>query len=141
MWQPSGLEELLIKCCGCKISETWFAGVVLVIAGNSDYVIVIYWSFSYSTFLTILEYLQGSVQICTDLHRNFFKTSNKRCFFRRALFIQLIPFSKTEFMTIQFSNNPGISVRICTDLYRSLQIHTECSAWALHDVEIMSLRK
>ena len=40
------------------------------------------------------------------------------CFFRRALFNQLISFSKTEFMTIQFSNNPGISVRICADLYR-----------------------
>ena len=40
------------------------------------------------------------------------------CFFRSALFNQLISFSKTEFMTIQFSNNPGISVRICADLYR-----------------------
>ena len=70
-------------------------------------------------FQQILEYLQGSVQICTDSHRNFFKTSNKRrVFFRRALFNQLISFSKTEFMTIQFSNNPGISVRICADLYR-----------------------
>ena len=43
MWQPSGLVEVLIECCGCNISGTWFAGVVLVIAGNSEYVIVIYW--------------------------------------------------------------------------------------------------
>ena len=67
-----------------------------------------------------------SWNICKDLYRSvqirtetFFKTSNKMCvFFRRALFNQLIFISKAEFMTIQFSNNPGISVRICADLYR-----------------------
>ena len=30
-----------------------------------------------ANFKQILEYLQGSVQICIDSHRNFFKTSNK----------------------------------------------------------------
>ena len=43
MWQLSGLVEVLIECCGCNISGTWFAGVVWVIAGNLEYVIVIYW--------------------------------------------------------------------------------------------------
>ena len=44
MWQPSGLVDVLMKCCCCNISGTWFVGVILVISGNSEYVIVIYWS-------------------------------------------------------------------------------------------------
>ena len=47
MWLPSGLVEVLIKWRGCNVSGTWFAGVVFVIAGNLEYVIVIYWSVSY----------------------------------------------------------------------------------------------
>ena len=47
MWLPSKLVEVLIKECGCNISGTWLAGVVLVIIGNLEYVIVIYWSFLY----------------------------------------------------------------------------------------------
>ena len=67
----------------------------------------------------ICKDLYRSVHICTDSHRNFFETSNKRrVFFHRALFNQLNFFSKTEFMTNQFANNPGISVWICADLYR-----------------------
>ena len=105
---------MLIKCCGCNISGTWFAGVVLVIAGNSEYVIVIYWLI-FNKSWNICKDLYKSVQI----RRIFFNLQNKRrVFFRRALFNQLISFSKTEIMTIQFSNNPGISVRICADLYR-----------------------
>ena len=67
----------------------------------------------------------NSWNICKDLYRSlqirtetFLKTSNKRCFFRRALFNQILSISKTEFMTIEFSNSPGISVRLCADLYR-----------------------
>ena len=79
----------------------------------------------YSNLLVWLIF-NKSWNICKDLYRSVqirtetvFKTSNRRCaFFRRALFNQLISFSKTEFMTIHLSNNPGISVRICTDLYR-----------------------
>ena len=79
----------------------------------------------YSNLLVWLIF-NKSWNICKDLYRSvqirtetFFKTSNKRrVFSRRALFNQLISFSKTEFMTIQFANNPGISVRICADLYR-----------------------
>ena len=89
----------------------------------------IYWyGFNYSLFSNLLVWLifNKSWNICKDLYRSvqirtetFFKTSNKMgTFFRRALFNQLISFSKTEFMNIQFSNNPGISVRICADLYR-----------------------
>ena len=62
MWQPSGLVEALTKCCCCNISGVWFAGVALVIAGISQYVIVTHWSFSYG-------YLSNpgiSLQICTD---------------------------------------------------------------------------
>ena len=33
MWQPSGLVEVLIECCGCNILGTWFAGVVLLFVG------------------------------------------------------------------------------------------------------------
>ena len=43
---------MLIKCCCCNVAGKWFIGVVLVIAGNSEYVIVIFWS------------LFGSVKIC-----------------------------------------------------------------------------
>ena len=79
----------------------------------------------YSNFLVWLIF-NKSWNICKDLYRSvqirteiYFKTSIKRrVFFRRALINQLISFSKTEFMTIQFSNNPRISVRICADLYR-----------------------
>ena len=52
MWLPSVLVEVLIKESGFNILGTWFAGVVLVIAGNLEYVIVIYWSFSYGLFTT-----------------------------------------------------------------------------------------
>ena len=45
--------EVLIKCCWCNISGTWFAGVVSAIAGNLEYVIVIYWSCTYDLFSTI----------------------------------------------------------------------------------------
>ena len=72
--------------------------------------------------LLVWRIFNKSWNICKDLYRSvqirtksFFKTSRKRCVF----FVeQLISISKTEFMTIQFSNNPGISVRICADLYR-----------------------
>ena len=57
MWQPSGFMDVLIKCCGCNISGTWFVGVILVIAGHSEYVIVIYW------------FLIGYVKICNLLLR------------------------------------------------------------------------
>ena len=62
MWQPSGLIDVLIKCCCCNVSETWFDGVILVIAGNSEYVIVIYWSLfgSVKAWLCI-----GFLEICT----------------------------------------------------------------------------
>ena len=46
MWPPSGLVKVLIKCYCCNILGTWFSGVVLVMAGNLEYIIVIYWSFS-----------------------------------------------------------------------------------------------
>ena len=36
MWQPSGLVDVLIKCCCCNISGTWFVGVILIISGNSN---------------------------------------------------------------------------------------------------------
>ena len=67
MWLPSGLVEVLIKECGCNISGTWLAGVVLVIAGNLEYVIVIYWSFLYGYFTT------NPVQIRTE---TFFQNCN-----------------------------------------------------------------
>ena len=54
------------KECGCNISGTWLAGVVLVIAGNLEYVIVIYWSLSYGLLTTNPGI---SVRICTDLYR------------------------------------------------------------------------
>ena len=47
-WPLSGLVEVLIKWRGCNVSGTWFDGVVLVIAGNLEYLIVIHWSFSYA---------------------------------------------------------------------------------------------
>ena len=66
-----------------------------------------------------------SWNICKDLYRSvqirtetFLELQIRGVFFRRALFNQLISISKTEFMAIQFLNNPGISVRICADLYR-----------------------
>ena len=52
MWRLSGLVEDLIKCCGCNISGTWFVGVTLVVAVNSEFFIVTYWSFCCSYFLT-----------------------------------------------------------------------------------------
>ena len=58
MWQPSGLVDVLIKCCCCNISGTWFVGVILISSGNSEYVIVIYWS------------LFGSVKICKDVQNS-----------------------------------------------------------------------
>ena len=77
-------------------------------------------------FYQILEYLQGSVQICTESHRKFFlKLQIRVVFFRRAFFNQLISFSKTEFMTSIFEQ----SLNICQDLCRSVQIHRECSTW------------
>ena len=82
-------------------------------------------SIRYSIFYWYGQFLTNpgiSARICTDLYRFaqklFLKLQKRGVFFRRALFNQLISFSKTEFMTIQFSNNPGISVRICVDLYR-----------------------
>ena len=66
MWQPSGLVDVLIKCGCCNISGTWFVGVILVISGDSEYVIVIYWS----SF--------GSVKIC-----NFYRSvqiAAEKCF-------------------------------------------------------------
>ena len=113
MWQRSVLVEVLIKCCGCNISATWFAGVALVITGNSGYVILIYWPFSYGEFLT-----------------NPYKASKKR----RISFVEhfLTNFIlKIQFITIQFLNNPRISVRLCTDQYRSVQIRRESSTWAV----------
>ena len=78
----------------------------------------------YSNLLVWLIF-NKSWNICKDLYRSvqirtetFLKLQTRGVFFRRALFNQLISFSKIEFMTIQFSNNPGISVRICADLYR-----------------------
>ena len=38
-WVGEGVDRVL----WCNISGIWLAGVVLVIAGNSEYVIVIYW--------------------------------------------------------------------------------------------------
>ena len=71
----------------------------------------------YSNLLVWLIF-DKSWNICKDLYRSvqirtetFLKLQIRGVFFRRALFNQLISFSKTEFMTIQFSNNPGISVR------------------------------
>ena len=65
MWQHSGLVDALIKCC-CNIPGTWFVGVILVIFGNSEYVIVIYWS------------LFGSVKIC-NLYRSV-QIAAEKCF-------------------------------------------------------------
>ena len=92
----------------------------------------------YSNLLVWLIF-NKSWNICKDLYRyeqirteTFLKTSNKRCFFRRALFNQLISLSKTEFMTIQFSNNPAWN--ICQDLCRFVQNRRECSTWVLRQI-------
>ena len=59
--------------------------------------------------------LYRSVQIRTE---TFLKLQIRGVFFFVEHFLANYFFSKTEFMTIQFSNNPGTSVRICADLYR-----------------------
>ena len=57
VWHSSGLVDVLIKCCCniCWSNICWFVGVVLIISGNSENVVVIYLS------------LFGSVKICKDL--------------------------------------------------------------------------
>ena len=74
-WPPPGLVELLIKCCCCNISGTRFDGVVLVIAGNLEYV-------SNLLVLFVCLIFDKSWNICQDLYRSvkisFFKTSIKR---------------------------------------------------------------
>ena len=79
----------------------------------------------YSNFLVIFVWLilNKSWNICKDLYisvqirrETFLKLQIRgSVFFRSTLFNQLFSFSKTEFMTIQFSNIPGISVRFCAD--------------------------
>ena len=66
MWQPSGLVDVLIKGCCCNISGTWFVGVILIIFGNSEYVIVIYWSLFRSVKIC------KTLRICTDCCRKMF---------------------------------------------------------------------
>ena len=66
MWQPSGLVDVLIKCCCCNISGTWFVGKVLIISGNLEYVIVIYLSLFGSVKIC------KTLQICTDCWRKMF---------------------------------------------------------------------
>ena len=84
----------------------------------------------------ILEYLSGSLQICTDSHRNFFETSIKEaCLSYRALFNQLISTSKLYLRLVNFDK----SWNICQDLYRSVQIHWECSTRAINSVNLDEL--
>ena len=66
MQQPSGLVDVLIKCCCCNISGTRFVGVILIISGKSEYVIVIYWSLFGSVKICKI------LQICTDCCRKMF---------------------------------------------------------------------
>ena len=66
MWEHSGLMDVLIKCCCCNIPGTWFVGVILIISGNSEYVIVIYWSLFGSVKIC------KTLQICTDCCRKMF---------------------------------------------------------------------
>ena len=101
-WPPSRLVKLLVKYCCCSISGRWFDGVVLVIpvvAGNLEYVIVIYEYFRMVNFQQILEYLSGSLQIYTDSHRNFSKTSIKSRAYLVEHFLITISSFKTVFIT------------------------------------------
>ena len=68
MWQPSGLVDVMIKCCCCNTSGTWFVGVILIISGNSEYVIVCYWSLF--GFVKICKDLQNSADLYTLLQKN-----------------------------------------------------------------------
>ena len=66
MGQPSGLVDVLLKCCFCNIAATKFVGVFLEIAVSLEYVIVIYWS------------LFGSGKIC-NLYRSV-QIATEKCF-------------------------------------------------------------
>ena len=73
MWQPSGLVDVLIKCC-CNRSGTWFVGVILVICGDSEYVIVIYWPLFGSVKSTILNMHRQKMNVGT-----VFRSHRKDC--------------------------------------------------------------
>ena len=70
-------------------------------------------------FRQILEYLSGSVQICTDSHRNFFTTSIER----RVYLVEHFLFNKNLNFKLylrlvkfrQILEYLSRSVRICTD--------------------------
>ena len=69
MWQPSGLVEVLIECCGCNILGKWFAGVVLVIARIRYSKLLVWLIFNKSW--NICKDLYRSVQIRTEFFLNF----------------------------------------------------------------------
>ena len=120
-WQPSGLVDVLIQCC-CNISGTWFVGVILIISGNSEYVIVIYWS------------LFGSVKICkdlqnsTDLYRLLQKNVSSfwhKWDFSRVLNILLFVWHCCGVSIVFLSRSFFFeSAHICKDLQKILQICT-----------------
>ena len=82
------------------------------------------------TFRQILEYLSGSVQICTDSHRNFLKTSSERRvylveqfsinkYLNFKLYLRLVKFREI----LEYLSR---SVRICTDSQGVLVMPDAC---------------
>ena len=88
----------------------------------------------YSNFLVmvnfrqILEYLSGSVQICTDSHRNFFKTSiERRVYLEEQFLINKYSNFKLCLRLVKFRQileYLSRSVRICTDSQGVLNMGT-----------------
>ena len=136
MWQPSGLVDVLIKCCCCNISGTWFVGVILVIYCNSEYVIVIYWSLFGS--VKICKDLQNSTDLYRMLQKNVSSFLHKKDFSRNLnIFIIrmtllwgfiVFPSRSVLFRICTYLQRPAKILKICTYLQRFskfLQIFTD----------------
>ena len=74
-------------------------------------------------FRQILEYLSGSVQICTDSHRNFFQTSIER----RVYLVQ--HFLINKYLNFKLYLRIAKFRQILEYLSGSVQIRRECLTW------------
>ena len=93
--------------CWISFSNCWKLGI-----RYSNFLVMV-------NFRQILEYLSGSVQICTDSHRNFFQISIERCVYLVQHFLINKYLNFKLYLRIfkfrQILENLSGSVRICTD--------------------------
>ena len=118
-----GLVYVLIKCCCCNISGTRFVGVILVIAGNSEYVILIYWSLFGS--IKICKSLQIFTDCCRKMFHHFDMNETSLQFKTFSLFVWhrcgfLLSFWVGHFFRIcTYLQSYAKILQICTDSQRS----------------------